>query len=449
VGNAVLKPSGGAPLASLSAALLLGVWIIELGLVLQPNAAISRIGTAGLAAFVLLALFRARMHIRLLFVTVVGASFLIAWRAGDFHMLFRGFERAQIFGAFLPSVLLLRATVETSPQLESLRRGVTALDRGAVRNWTFYGSHVLGAILNVGAMAILAPVVNRNADDAERRALASSAARGVGTAVMWSPFFVALAFISQLVPAVPIWQPMLIGFGLSVIGFALSYVLFTRGLGGRGFAASLRGLRPLATPTVVMVAAVLGASFAFNLSGLQSVALSIPVLCGAYLLLRARAAAAETARKTLASFARLADELLIVVGATVLGVAVASLPMAREIGTTVTPGLIAGYPLLLALVAVLVGLGLLGLHPMIGASILVPVLVAGPFGIAPPVLVSATVFAWALSASIAIWTLPVAAAASSFGVPVQQVTTRRTYGYAALYAVIALGYLGAVNALLA
>jgi hypothetical protein len=151
-----------------------------------------------------------------------GASLLIAWRAGDLHVLFRGFERAQIFGAFLPSVLLLRATVEASPQLESLRRGVTTLDRGAVRNWTFYGSHVLGAILNVGAMAILAPVVNRDADDAERRALASSAARGVGTAVMWSPFFVALAFISQLVPTVPIWQPMLIGAGLAAIGFGLS-----------------------------------------------------------------------------------------------------------------------------------------------------------------------------------------------------------------------------------
>jgi hypothetical protein len=198
-----------------------------------------------------------------------------------------------------------------------------------------------------------------------------------------------------------------------------------------------------------MVAAVLGATFAFGLSGLQSVAVTIPVLCGAYLLLRARAAAADTARRTLTSFGRLADELLIVVGATVLGVAVASLPMAKELGTTVTPGLIAGYPLLVALVAALIGLGLLGLHPMIGASILVPVLAAGPFGIALPVLVSATVFAWALSASISIWTLPVAAAASSFNVPVQQVTTRRTYIYAALYFAGALAYLGVVNLLLA
>jgi hypothetical protein len=36
---------------------------------------------------------------------------------------------------------------------------------------------------------------------------------------MWSPFFVALAFISQLVPAVPLWQAMLAGSGIALIGW--------------------------------------------------------------------------------------------------------------------------------------------------------------------------------------------------------------------------------------
>ena len=318
---------------------------------------------------------------RVLFIVIVSAAAALALWGEVPHALLRGFERSQIFGAFLPSVLLLSATVESSPRLDELRTGLGRLDSNAAQNWTLYGSHALGAVLNVGALSILAPVAARGADAAHRTLLASSAARGVGTAVMWSPFFVAIAFTSQLVPRVPVWQVMAVGVGLAVIGLALCHVLYTPGLDRAGFRASVAELRPLVIPVGAIVAAVVAASVAFHWSGLQSVAIVVPVFCLGYLATLGSGAAKRAARRTLDNFARLADELLIIVGATMLGTVVAALPAVHALGASVTPGMISGVALMAALVFVLVGLGQAGLHPMIGNGILLPVIAAGPFGI--------------------------------------------------------------------
>jgi hypothetical protein len=120
----------------------------------------------------------------------------------------------------------------------------------------------------------------------------------------------------------------------------------------------------------------------------------------------------------------------------------------QQLGQSVKPGTIGGAPLIALMVTVLVGFGQLGLHPMIGASIFLPILAHGGFGLAPPVLVASAVFAWGLSATVAIWTLPVAAAASNFAVPIHQVSTRRSYVYAGIYLVLGILLLVAVNAVL-
>jgi hypothetical protein len=446
VGHAALTAAGPTRLARASGWLLCGVWIAELGALVTSARALSAAALVGLVAYVALAWLRASRHIRVLFVCVTGLAVAVTWLVADPRVLLRGFERVQIFGAFFPAVLLLRATAETSPRVGRLQSSVGRLDAGQARAWTLYGSHALGAILNVGAMSILAPVVTRDADAARRADLASGAAHGVGTAVMWSPFFVSLAFVSQLVPAAPLWQAMLIGAGLAALGLALSHALYTPGLRGAAFAASVRLLGGLMAPTAVMVGAVVGATLLFHLSGLQAVALVLPIACAAYLALRERATRVEVAHRTLAAFARLSDELLIVVGSMVLGVAVGSLPALGILASNVTPGVIAGWPLLAAMVVVLVGLGQLGLHPMVGASLLVPLVAAGAFGISAPVLVAAAVFAWGLSAAISIWTLPVAVAATTFAVPLSQLWTRRSVAFGLALGAGGVVYLGVVNA---
>jgi hypothetical protein len=170
-----------AALARRASWLLAVVWVAELGFLLTGRAAavVARPPSASLA-FVMLAVLRASRHIRCC--SCWWALPRFALLLADARALLLGFERAQIFGAFLPSVLLLRATVEASPRIDRLRDGVGRLGAAQARNWTLYGAHGLGAVLNVGAMAILAPVVARDAGDDERALLAGCAARGVGTA---------------------------------------------------------------------------------------------------------------------------------------------------------------------------------------------------------------------------------------------------------------------------
>jgi hypothetical protein len=447
MGDALLREAPGPRLAQLSGTLLAGVWIGELAAIVHPAPLLSAAVGAALAAFLLLAAARASAHIRVLFTVVVALAAAMAWWQGVPEALLHGFQRSEIFGAFLPSVLFLRATAESSPRIERLRHGLGDLDARASQNWTLYGSHALGAVLNVGAMSVLAPVVTRGVDEAQRTRLASASARGVGTAVMWSPFFVAIGFTSQLVPHVQVWQVMAVGTGLAAIGLALSHLLFTPTLGARAFAASVAQLRPLLAPMAVVIGAVVGASALLGWSGLQSVSLVVPLCCVAYLALLGPASAREAGRRTLASFGRLADELLIVVGATMLAVVVAALPAAHAIGADLTPGLISGFALMAALVFVLVALGLAGLHPMIGAGILLPPLAAGPFGICHAVLVETAVFAWGLSASISMWTLPIVAASLNFQVPVRSLMSRRSLGFGLAWAIAGILYLGAVNAI--
>ena len=398
-----------------------------------------------MGAFVLLALTRGSPHIRGFFVVVIAAAASLAWVHAVPQAFARGYERAQVFGAFLPSVLLLRATVEASPLLPRLLKELSRLDDASLRNWTLYGTHALGTVLNVGAMSMLAPVVTHGADAQRRRGLAGASGRGIALDIMWSPFFVSTPFTIQLVSQAALWQVMPLGLALAAIGFALTYCMLTPSLDAARFRESLAQLRPVVLPAVLLIGAVLAVNAAFGLGALQSVALVVPVLCVAYLASLGPQALRSVARRTAGNFARLSEEMLIVVGAMCLAAVVAALPAVQALATSVTPGVIP-WPLLMGgLVVALVAVGMLGLHPMIGVGILVPVLASAPFGICPSVLVATAVFAWGLNGALSPWALPLAAASAHFGVPVRELVTRGSVFFVLAYFIAGLSFLAAAN----
>jgi hypothetical protein len=196
-----------------------------------------------------------------------------------------------------------------------------------------------------------------------------------------------------------------------------------------------------------MVGLVIAASAGLGLGALQSVAVVVPLLCLAYLVYLGPRALRFAAGRTFASFGRLSEEMLVVVGAMTLAGVVSSLPAVQALGGSVTPGLIAGPALMAALVATMVVAGLAGLHPMISVGLLVPVLAAGAFGLCPAVLVATAVFGWCLNGCLSPWALPVAAAAAHFGVPLRSIVTRRTLLFVATYGVAGVAFLSVVNAL--
>jgi hypothetical protein len=375
-------------------------------------------------------------------------SAAMAWSQGSAAMLAEGFGRAIVFGAFIPSVLLLRATVEASPRIARLHADLGRLDHAAAQNWTLYGSHALGAVLNVGAAAILAPLVARGADDARRAELGAASARGVSMGAMWSPFFLSVAFLGELAPQVPIWQIVAIGIAAALLGFAISQAVITPQLGWRGFRDSVAGLAPLAAPSAAIVAAVVGASIAFRWSGLQSVVLVVPLLCAGYLARLGPLGTKLVARRAVASFGRVSDELVIVIGGMLLGAAVGSLPAVRELGASITPQMISGPAVIAAIVALMVLLGQAGLHPIVASSVLVPVVLVGDFGITAPVAVATAAFVWGLNGGLSIWSLPMAMSAAHFGVPTPRMVSRRGALYVLVYGAAGVLLLAAINAAL-
>lgn len=432
-------------LRGLASAGLAALWLVQLAHLVWRWPPLAWLSVALLAGFLLLALLQASRHVRLLFAVAWATACTLALSMGRPGLLWSGLEQSIVFGAFLPSLLLLRATAQSSPLAQRLQARSAALDERRAVHATLLGAHAMGSVLSVGVMGVQTMGLGRTASLQQRIDSAGAAVRGMTTSVMWSPFFVAMGFSSQLVPAAPLIHVMLAGMGLAAIGLLLSVRLFTPGLGWQAGWQAAQPLKLLAVPMALTFGTVL-ALHAAGWSGLQSVALALPLLCAAHLAPRGRNAAVEVGRATWEHFGRLSDEMLVVVGAAVLGVCIAALPAVRAAAQDMDASAVHGTWLLVALVATLYGLGQLGLHPMIGAGLVLPVLGTGAFGIHPVALVSATVFAWGLSASSSIWTLPFATAATAFEVPVTRLWHARALRYTLLLGALGAAYLAGLNA---
>lgn len=404
-------------------------------------------GVVLLVSFALLAWTGATPHIRASFAVILAVSGGLAWAFGVPESIPQGFARALVFGAFLPAVVMLRTTIERSPRLERLRRDIAGLEAQAAEAAALHGSHALGSVMNAGAASILAPVMTKAATEERRAAFASACTRGVAIAGMWSPFYLSIAFTTQLVPGVPVWQVIGLGAATGALGLVLSHLFITRSPASTVFAALAR-LRLLAAPAITAIGAVVAASIAFGWNGLHAVAIVVPVLCLAYAAALGRRVLREVLARTFRDMARISNELLIVTGAAVLGAVVGALPAVQALARTLSPQLLSGTAILGALVAVILALGQLGLHPMIASGVLVPILCAGDFGASHAVILAAAVFAWTINATASPWTVTLLLSASAFGVPVRRLLTKQSYGYLVLYAIAAVAFLGAVNALL-
>lgn len=442
---APLQQVEGSRLRSAACGGLAVLWLAQLGWLVTRWPPLVAVSVALLALFLVTALLQASRHMRLMFAVVWAVSCALALGVGRPVLLWRGLEQAIVFGAFLPSLLLLRATAQSSALATRFRQRSAGLDGPQAVQSALLGAHGLGSVLSVGVMGVLGLGVARDATERQRIDCAGAAVRGMATSVMWSPFFVAMGFSSQLVPAAPLAQVMLSGLGLALIGLALSVRLFTPGIGWQATWQAAQPLSVLVGPLALTFGAVLALN-AWGYGGLQSVALALPVLCAGYLAGRDRATVGVVARATLAHFGRLSDEMLVVVGATVLGVCIAGQPAVQAAAQGLDAAAVNGAWLLAALVAGLYTLGQIGVHPMIGAGLVLPVLGTGAFGIHPVVLVSATVFAWGLSASSSIWTLPFATAATTFDVPVTKLWHAQALRYTLLLGLAGVAYLVGLNA---
>lgn len=428
--------------------MLATLWLLVVVDLLLRIPLLRTLAVACLVLFLLCAVPRASVHIRLLFLAAAAAAGWSILGAEDWAPVRRGLESGIIMGAFFPTIILLRATADESPFLGATRERLEEYGERQRELWVQAVAHVLGSFLMIGGYLIARAALPAEISEARRAVLAEAAVAGIGLAVCWSPFFVAGAIASQLVPTVSAWELVLLGFGFSLAGWALSFLLFYRGMDAAAVLAPLRGVVTFAIPSAVLVAVVIAVSLATGFRSLETIVLVVPVLCLAYLATLGWRPATRALGRVPFTLARLSDELIVFTAAMCLGAVVAGSGAGKDVSQLLAG--LADVPLLLiaAEVGLIAGLGFAGIHPMITATLLLPLLADAHRALADVVVAYIVVFGWALSSFLAIWTLPVASAATTFDVPVRRLAFGRNQRFVLAFGLCGCVALAALNPIL-
>ncbi len=429
----------------LATALFAALWLIVVANLFGRSESLTRVGAVLLVVLIALALTRASRHIRVLALTLAAGAVALLALGGDAAPLWRGLGTALPYAAFLPTVVILRAAVELSPTVRRIREQVTALEPQGRSAWMMLGSHLTSAIITLGFVSVLRPMLPARLEPAERLELARSGIRGLGMAVTWSPFFVAGAVASQLVPTVPAWR--LIGFGLVVgaIGVAVAFVMFHRELRWPELRRAIGQLRALLPPTAAIVGAVVLLASVTGWSSLQSIVVAVPIASAAYILVRGGAEREVIGMRIVSAVGRMGDEVIILTVSAVFGTMVAGHGLPDAIVHVIET--IGRFPFAIIVleVAVIVALGFVGLHPIVSAAVLIPLSIALELPLAPQVLGHVVTLAWGLSSTIAIWTLPVVVASNLFEVPVRSLSTGPNVRFVLVYGLAGCAALALLN----
>lgn len=419
---AQLRAGGG--LWSVSGLCLFGVWLTEEIYLLSGEYIFSVAAVALLSLFALTALVRASFHVRSVFLIAIAVSLACVAVTGSVQAILVGLHRAEVFGAFIPAVILLRASLKPYASFLPSFDPTQTVSREQALLRAMTGNFLVGSLLNVGSLHILLDRLTGQRSGVDVARLAQASAIGIACAVMWSPFFVSIGFVSQLVSQIPLAQLMTVCLTLSCIFLLVFQVYLTGRLGLGAMLNAARSFTNLLFPLAMVTVGVLVCSQIFGFSGAQSVVLVAPLIALLLMLFKS-GAALMTLKDSVRGVSKTTDELLIVIGAMILGASLDALPFFRLLFESFTPAALSADLLIFMIVLTLVFLGQLGVHPMIGIGVLVPMLLSQDFGLHPLTIGVVCVFSWGISAVASIWALPVSSASAVFSVPVTRILSKR------------------------
>ncbi|MCC7194157.1 MAG: hypothetical protein IT356_01245 [Gemmatimonadaceae bacterium] len=425
---------------SIAALALAAMWAAEGLQIVTGWRLMSQAGALAFFAYFTVALLLSRPAQRGVIAVVSLLAVAAAARYSVPETLERGIGSAVLFAAFLSAMQMLRVALETSPLAERMRDRFMALPQPEQHDAMTLRTHLVSSVLGAGGLATVVPLVDAGRSPDIRRGLAESALRGVGLAVLWSPFFVAMAVSTRLARDTSLVAAVGSGLAMALAGLALSHALY----GGRLRASWLLPLRRTIVESAALAAAIVMANRLWGIGNLEAVALGIPIIAAAIAWREMRSDPARLGRRWLSSLEAISVEALVVGSAMVLG-EVAKELLAR--GVVAIPSGIAAWPtpLLIALPPVLMlGTSLLGLHPIISASCLLPLL-ASVERLHSLAATGSVLLGWMLCVVLSTFVVPVMYAATLFDVRQGELARGRNLRFCAVFAPIALAYLWALD----
>jgi len=238
-----------------------------------------------------------------------------------------GLTRAAYLASFILLMALLREGALTSPSVLEVGTFLTRQPSSRRFVTLFAGGHFFAVLINLGALLLLAPIIQRGVrsnlakgaplDDIsevrERRQLCATL-RGFSWFLVWAPTAVTQAVMPTLMSGIDATRLMVTGLGLAVIMFLVSWAEDI--LRWRGFARRLRaqGRLPLATATRLpktaaqhlglVCLALFGLSVGFmklaDVTIVTGVMLTAPIVVCAWIYLQQSAATPRQRRKIVA-----------------------------------------------------------------------------------------------------------------------------------------------------
>jgi hypothetical protein len=331
----------------------------------------------------------------------------------DPDALWQGVKEAGPFAAFLAILQLLRASAGDSRLVSEVRRRLASFPAGRRHLVMEMGGLMLGAVVANGAHPILSAFIDEEAGTEERRDQALAALRGVCLASLWSPFFLALPFLSSRLPEASFAWLVSSGAALSLIGLMADLAIAR--IGPSELREVARALAPLAGALALLAALVTMLVMAAGLPPLTATMIAILALVALQQILDHKPGAPSAlARSGWQGLGQVQNEMLVLASALLLARAVAAHTGWLD---SVAPGLalLPGGVVLIAALAFLVAGALLGLHPTLTASLVIAIAPA-LHSVSQTALAATLLVAWGLATMVSPTSLTVLVAAQMFKV---------------------------------
>jgi len=426
----------------------ISLWILGGASIFIDTPILNTIVIGLIISFAIIAFPGTRTSLKILSIAILLATTWIALFYEVEGAIIDGLERAAIFPAFLATLVLLRATADHRPESQKARQAFSSLPKTQRAGGIVTGAHFIGAILQVGVFAVLAPIIGRDSTETDRRGIFLIAARGMALVPFWSPFVVGMAIASEYLPNVPLWQPVLLGLILTVIGLLVSAVIMDGERKPAVIWRTLLSLGPIIPGVFLTAALVVVTSILTGWSTLQSLVISLPIPC----LVSVFVISAKTGRQVLSAsirgVGRIGPEVTIMTCAIILGtVFEAAMPQSGILNWLQSLKL---SPISIILI-VIMGMtlaGLMGIHAIVPGTMLLVLFVNLPSEVADLILMQALLVGWGLCTLISLGSLTIITGSIMFNLNPLSVITGPNIAYAFGLGLFCAAVLVALNSVL-
>lgn len=298
---------------------------------------------------------------------LVGAG--LAWMQQDITLVLEGLRSAAGFVAFLASLYVLRGVIQTSPSLDTVQNGLDGLSHRSQYGAMQLLGFTFAVPLAVGAVGVIGPLISRIREEAFREANAAWTLRGMGLAVFFSPFTVAMGTVINALGA-RLSLPLLLASGFITASICLT-LPFLRGhcqiptqLSCHFWKQTLRVFIPI----LILVGAVASLVYVSHLTALESIALLVPGLALVISIIRGGQAGQRILETASSGWQNMSGEVTIFVGAMVFATALSAHPETSTFFTQVANKIGPGVLISITVLGV-ASMAMVGVHMVVTTTI--------------------------------------------------------------------------------